>query len=506
MIRIMRSDFLERSKRSSFLGGVILTLFLAVIATPQAHSAIAILLLDPNIYRQADNPTWLPISAALMTGFFLPIFGFVLVKNSLETDRQTGVFDIMRSVTFPRLSYCFGKFLSNFLLLLVIWAVVMLGTLGMVVVRFPGETISLGQFLSPFLVLLPGLVLIAAVALFCEAFPLTRGNFGNVVVTFCILMFNAASSDQVLWSKTLNPSGSSYLYHTLNQASLNTSGHVLKVLQIIGSPTKTQVGQRNLLIPAVRLDAADFVAMLLQLGLALGFVLIAAALIFQKWPLRIKHAAPSTGNLDQKYEGDISEQPAPLIAQPVSERHFSVVSLLKSTIWLLLTELTNWNKGLIALIWIATIFTPAKIAQQVLMPLIVLLALPLFCALGSRCQSSGVDDWAPTVPNGRRRQRLVELLAGVSLFWLLVLPVALKNLASSPLLVVFGLTLVLLAQLLGFLSHNGRAFSVIMIVFWFAYLNGATGLLPLSRSMITLTSGVYAVLMLILLGLDLALS
>ncbi|WP_261806949.1 hypothetical protein [Lapidilactobacillus luobeiensis] len=59
-----------------------------------------------------------------------------------------------------------------------------------------------------------------------------------------------------------------------------------------------------------------------------------------------------------------------------------------------------------------------------------------------------------------------------------------------------------MAQLLGFLSHNDRAFSVIMIVFWFAYLNGATGLLPLSGNMTTLTSGVYAVLMLILLGLD----
>ncbi|WP_261806948.1 hypothetical protein [Lapidilactobacillus luobeiensis] len=438
MIRILRSDFLERSKRPSFLGGVILTLFLAVIGTPQAHSAIAILLLDPNIYRQADNPTWLPISAALMTGFFLPIFGFVLVKNSLETDRQTGVFDIMRSVTFPRLSYCFGKFLSNFLLLLVIWTVVMLGTLGMVVVRFPGETISLGQFLSPFLVLLPGLVLIAAVALFCEAFPLTRGNFGNVIVTFCILMFNAASSDQVIWSKILNPSGSSYLYHTLNQASLNTTGHVLKVLQIIGSHGSAHSGQQSLIIPAVRLDTGDFVAMLLQLGLALGFVLSAAALIFQKWHLRSNHPATSMGNPGQIDEDDLTEQPASLMSQPVSERRFSVISLLKSTIWLLLTELTNWNKGLIVIIWTATIFTPAKVAQQVLLPLIVLLALPLLCALGSRCQSSGVYDWAQTVPSGRRRQRLVELLAGVSLFWLLVLPVALKNLASLPLLVVFG--------------------------------------------------------------------
>lgn len=72
----------------------------------------------------------------------------------------------MRSVNFPRLSYCLGKSLSNFFLLLVVWAVVMIGTLGMVVFRFPGETISIGQFLTPFLVLLPGLVLIAAIAFF----------------------------------------------------------------------------------------------------------------------------------------------------------------------------------------------------------------------------------------------------------------------------------------------------------------------------------------------------
>lgn len=45
MIRILRSDFLERSKSSSFKGGVIVTLFLAVIGTPRANSAIAILTL-----------------------------------------------------------------------------------------------------------------------------------------------------------------------------------------------------------------------------------------------------------------------------------------------------------------------------------------------------------------------------------------------------------------------------------------------------------------------------
>lgn len=313
-------------------------------------------------------------------------------------------------------------------------------------------------------------------------------------------MFNGANSGHVSWAKVFNPSGSNYLYSTLDRASLNATGHVLKVISIIGSPSGSHMGQKSLIIPAVRLDSSDFLAMLLQFVLALGFVLFASSMIFLKWDLKIKHPFQSVGN-----KGALKEYASAFRYQPVSERQFSVVRLLKSTVCLLLEEVTIWNKLLIVIIWVATIFSPAPIVQQVLLPIIVMLALPLFCSLGSRSQSSGVYGWVQTVPSGQRRQRMVEILAGVCLFWILVLPVALKNIVSLPLLLIFGLTMVILAQLLGLLSHNGRAFSVIMIVFWFAYLNGATVILPLTGSIIILAIGVYLVLMMILLGIDLLL-
>lgn len=76
-----------------------------------------------------------------------------------------------------------------------------------------------------------------------------------------------------------------------------------------------------------------------------------------------------------------------------------------------------------------------------------------------------------------------------------------KNPSEIILLLFFGLSLILLAQVLGTLFKNGRAFIGIMSVFWFIYLKGVTALLPLQKESNLLVTGVYVLLTILLIVL-----
>lgn len=128
MIRIMKADLFQRIRIPSFFVTVAMLLFLSVISTPRAKGVIQVLSIDPTVYRQADNPSWLPSSAALILGLILPIIGFLFIRNSLSLDRETGVADLFMTTRFHRFRYVFGKFTANCLLLVSLWLTVVIGT------------------------------------------------------------------------------------------------------------------------------------------------------------------------------------------------------------------------------------------------------------------------------------------------------------------------------------------------------------------------------------------
>ena len=127
-------------------------LFLSVISTPRAKGVIQVLSIDPTVYRQADNPSWLPSAAALILGLILPIIGFLFIRNSLSLDRETGVADLFMTTSFHRFRYVFGKFTANCLLLVSLWLTVVIGTF---LCRFCAsqDNGSLCTSFKPFLVL-----------------------------------------------------------------------------------------------------------------------------------------------------------------------------------------------------------------------------------------------------------------------------------------------------------------------------------------------------------------
>lgn len=181
---LARADFLERVRRYSFLVMLGLVVFLGY------QTAIGNMALELGQYRGEFNSAWVGAMMSLIGTFFIGWFGFYMVKGSVARDRETGVGQIMATTPLTRPLYLLGKWLSNFLVLMAMVAVLALA--GIIIQLLQGENtqVDLLAFLDPFFfIVMPLMALVAAAAVLFEAIPFLQGGFGNIVYFFAFIMF-----------------------------------------------------------------------------------------------------------------------------------------------------------------------------------------------------------------------------------------------------------------------------------------------------------------------------
>ncbi len=182
LYHIIRADFLERTRRYSFL--IMLGLVLYLGYTVNAGQ-IALTL---EGYRGVFNSAWVGSMMTLVVNFFLGWFGFYLVKNAISRDYETGVGQIMATTPLSRPMYALGKWLSNFTVLGVMVFILMLAAIAMQVLQSEDSQIHLWTLIAPFLfVALPFMALVAALAVLFESIRWLRGSLGNVAYFFLFL-------------------------------------------------------------------------------------------------------------------------------------------------------------------------------------------------------------------------------------------------------------------------------------------------------------------------------
>ena len=180
---LARADFLERVRRYSFLIMLGLVVFLGY------QTGIGNITLELGQYRGEYNSAWVGAMMSLIATFFLGWFGFYLVKGSVARDRETGVGQIMATTPLTRPLYTFGKWISNFIVLMAMVAVLALA--GIVIQFLQGEStgIKLSTFIAPFIyIVLPVMALVAAFAVLFETIPFLAGGFGNLAYFFGFVM------------------------------------------------------------------------------------------------------------------------------------------------------------------------------------------------------------------------------------------------------------------------------------------------------------------------------
>jgi ABC-type transport system involved in multi-copper enzyme maturation permease subunit len=143
------------------------------------------ILLQVGRMRGVYNSAWIGTLMSLVATTFLSLAGFYVVKNTIERDRATRVGEILAATPISKILYLTGKWLSNFMVLAVMVAI--LGISGIAMQFWQGEDshVQLWKLLAPFLLLaLPAMAVVAAAAVVFETISWLRGGFGNVVYFF----------------------------------------------------------------------------------------------------------------------------------------------------------------------------------------------------------------------------------------------------------------------------------------------------------------------------------
>jgi len=175
------ADFRERTRRYSFLLTMLGVLFFGyLVATDQYTIRL-------TNYRGVFNSAWIGALMTITGTLTLSIAGFYLVKNSISRDRITGVGQILAATPVSRLQYLTAKFISNFLVLALMMAILEAAAVVMYFLYGAGYGLNLLDMVLPYLFLsLPVMVFVAAMAVLFESIHLLSGSVGNILYLFLI--------------------------------------------------------------------------------------------------------------------------------------------------------------------------------------------------------------------------------------------------------------------------------------------------------------------------------
>ena len=196
--QILKADLLERTRRFSFLIICIYSMFLAFFSVPDVEAPLVSICMEPNIFNQGSNSSWISITIALCGGILFPMIGFSFVKNNISMDRNNGLLYSMQSMNMKRENYIIGKFLSNLFILTVMWIFVLVGATLMIPFQFPNQMLNIYDFISPFIGIYPGIIFTSAFAVILESISFISNKAGNVIgliFLFVIFPINYSTSN-----------------------------------------------------------------------------------------------------------------------------------------------------------------------------------------------------------------------------------------------------------------------------------------------------------------------
>lgn len=179
LVALALADFRERVRRRSFLAVLAAAGFLGLQAI-QGNLEVAL-----GDYTGEPSSAWAGALLALVGATFLALAGFWMVKGSVARDEATGVGQILAATPIRKATYTLGKALSHLLVLAAMTGVLALAAVALIVVTPGAGPLDLTAIAVPLIwITLPGLALVAAIAVLFETVRFLSRGFGNFVWFF----------------------------------------------------------------------------------------------------------------------------------------------------------------------------------------------------------------------------------------------------------------------------------------------------------------------------------
>jgi len=480
LYHIMCADFLERSRRYTFLVTLGLTIFAAYLYIPP--SSADYLTLGLGNYRGIYNSAWVGGAVAVLCSALLSLPAFYLVKNAIERDEQTGVGQIIASTPLSKSLYTLGKAFSNFVFLAVMVGVIAFSAGAMQLMRAEVFRIDLWALLSPFaFCVLPSMAVIAALAILFEAIPWLRGTFGNVVyfVLWLILLIVTAAnmpSPQRIGEPANDLWGVQDILSSMMQdtaaAFPDYQGSVAIGAATLPAPLQTFTWN------GIHWTAEIILGRMMWLIAALGIALL-AALFFRRFdPAPRKHKPARDAGLTESPHPESAQptpMPTPVYLTPLmsGRRAFYPTRILLAELRLLFKGIRWWWFIIFVGLNVAGLLLPTESARQYLLPAAWILPLALWSALGTREVRHNTDQLIFSAPHSQSRQFPLMWLAGVAVALAAGVGVAVNLILADDWLHLLAwgtgaLFIPTLALALGVWSGSNKLFEVVYMLWWYA--------------------------------------
>ena len=472
LYHMARADFLERVRRYSFL--------LVLAATGYLGFAInrGDLYLELDGYRGVLNSAWVGGMMAASSVLLLTLFGFYLVKNTIERDRETGVGQIIATTPISRPMYLLGKWLSNTAVLLTLIIILALAALVMQLLGGESSRLDSWALLAPFLLLaLPAMLLVAAIALFFETISWLRGGAGNVIYFFVWLFaLISALESKVFW---FDWTGLWITWQSMAEALTKVypgySGgfnFTEQALPAGGLLTFEWMG--------IHWTPEILLSRFIWLIVTVVLVLV-SSLFFRRFDPAFEKIRKPQKSTSQTLDGmgevptsiqHTEHQPVQLSVLVREWPRFSFLQLLAAEIRLLLKG-WPWWWYLVALgLVLGTLFSPLETTRAELLPFAWLWPILLWSSLGCRETHHNTRQIVFSTPHPLRWQLPSAWLAGFLFAALMGAGAAVRFLLAGETLSLFSLLagalfIPSLALVLGVWIGSSKPFEVIYMMLWY---------------------------------------
>lgn len=466
---VAKADFLERVRQFSFTAFCAFAAFFTLwfVPRPNGFTALAI---DPSVFRQGSDPSWMPMSAAMCSGMMLCVFGFAYLFNSVQRDRESGVLSLLQTSPISRTDYLFGKLVSDTMLLLCLLGVIMAVAFVTMEIHFPGRLLSSWDFFSPFLSVIPGLVFVSAFALLMECAPLFGRRSGLSIALFLcvsivILMPASMGRNPYRLISVFDFSGFLWMRDSISAAAYSVTGRPAAQINILAGSHMDSAGLKVLAFHGLTPTFSYFIDKLFLLAVSILITFVASCLLPKTertdWFPRLSH----TSSKGKKDSGGV-----------VPAYRFSLFySELRK---MLLGQSLTWWIGAAGL-WIACLLSPVDIVRSTLLTLEFAWLMPVFSCMGCMEYRSGMATLLRTVPGAMVRQASACWRAGTAISLVAAAPALLRFLcladgAGFLSVLIAALLLPSMALFLGEWSASNRPFEIFLLVLCILALNVPT--------------------------------
>ncbi len=479
LYQIMRADFLERTRRYSFLIILGITAYFGYISVPPPDANYVTLTLGN--YRSLYNSAWIGNLVVMMTTTFLSLAGFYLVRNVVDRDRQTGVGQILATTRMTRVLYTVGKMLSNLAVLMAIVAVLIVMAVVMQMVRGEDHGIRIWPLLAPFiLIAFPAMALVSAVAVFSETASWLQGTKGNIfyfILWWICMLVPAQINPKGTNNHFLDPMGVTVPLKSMMISCRRVFPDYQSDMNFGFIFMDQKVNRGTFHFEGVDWTGEILASRFLMLSLAFAIAGL-SALPFDRFDpaqyrekrQRKKRTAPTAV---VKASRPLSTPVTHLSTIIGGSLNFSFNRMLAAELRLMMKGLSLWWYAVAAGFVIAELFAPLPIAHKWILSSAWIWPLPLFSAMGTREARHNAGQLVFTAAHPLRRLLPACWLAGVFLAATTGIGVAVRLFTNGRWIALIAWAvgaafIPSLALAFGIWSRSSKLFEVIYTLLWYA--------------------------------------